>query len=318
MSQKLIEQVKGQERAIQFLMQALASRRLPQSMLFCGPSGVGKSKVALALAQCLACEAPQDGLACGQCSACLRIEKKQSEALIEIEPAGTQHKIEQIRTLLHDLSLSMGARRRTVIIKDAHLMTTQSANALLKTLEEPPENTFFVLIAPSVTSVLPTIRSRTQILQFRTLDREAMTQICAVENIQVADWQVESSHGQMDHLLTLQNEDVSAIRDAAVNFWNDFKTAPVFSKLTNRESAIWVTRFWQELMRDAFFQKLGLEPLIHQDRPEAVAQLAQLTNAQLSELALATTQLERDIQANADYNLAFENYLRNDTHAPLD
>lgn len=318
MSEVLLDGIKGQERAMSFLTQALESSRLPQGLLFCGPSGVGKFRSALALAQCLACESPIRGKACGQCSACLRIEKRQSEALIELEPSGAQHKIEQIRTLLHDLSLSMGRRRRAVIIKDANLMTQQSANALLKTLEEPPENTFFILIAPSVTSVLPTIRSRTQVLQFSTLDRQTMAEICKMQNIEAADWQLESAHGQMDHLMTLQNEDVAAIRDVAVTFWSNFKTAPVFEKLTNRDSALWVTRFWQEILRDAKFSKLGLTPLIHQDRPEAVQNLSQYTTDQLGRLSVATLQLERDIQANADYNLAFENYLRNETHAPLD
>ncbi len=318
MSEVLIDGVRGQNRAVSFLIQALESSRLPQGLLFCGPSGVGKSRAALALAQCLACEKPVRGKACGECSACLRIEKRQSEALIELEPAGTQHKIEQIRSLLHDLSLSMGRRRRTVIIKDANLMTQQSANALLKTLEEPPENTFFILIAPSVTSVLPTIRSRTQVLQFSTLDRATMSEICAIQSIQASDWQLESAHGQMDHLMTLQNEDVSTLRDAALSFWSDFNSAPVFEKLLSRDSALWITRFWQEILRDAQFSKLGLTPLIHQDRPEAVNNLMQYSSDQLGRLSIATFQLERDIQANADYNLAFENYLRNGTHASLD
>ncbi|MEK6554199.1 MAG: hypothetical protein AABZ31_03075, partial [Bdellovibrionota bacterium] len=233
----LFSTIKGQDRAVGFLQTAIAGKKLPSTLLFAGPSGVGRRLTALATLQALVCEsrstrddsqASAKVEACGACGPCIRVAKRESESLIELAPQGATTKIEQIRTILKELSLQNSARARAVIVDDAHLMTAQSANALLKTLEEPPANTWFFLMAPSVSSVLPTIRSRSQIVQFNTLTKEIIDEILLSENMSGEDkksqskaepWQVEAARGRLDNLQALLSDEVIGLRNIAFSFW---------------------------------------------------------------------------------------------------
>lgn len=330
----LFSTIKGQDRAAQFLQTAIAGKKLPSTLLFAGPSGVGRRLTALATLQALVCEnkSTRDDSktrveACGACGPCIRIAKRESESLIELAPQGATTKIEQIRAILRELSLQNSARARGVIVDDAHLMTAQSANALLKTLEEPPANTWFFLMAPSVSSVLPTIRSRSQIVQFNTLTKEIIDEILLTESMSGDDkkgqskaepWQVEAARGRLDNLQALLSEEVIELRNIAFSFWqaqdaND-SIAKVSEAITSRENSLWVVRFWQELLRDGFYQQMGLKPIIHQDQIELIERVAGYPQSEIERLSVLAAQLERDIRANADYNLAIDNFARNEVY----
>ena len=164
--------IQGQDKAIHILQRAIQNQHIAHAYLFTGPEGVGKKNTALALAQYLNCEAadPQTFSSCGQCASCVQIDCGSHPDLIFLEPDGNSIKIEQIRNLLSKISLrNYESTYKVAIINDAHLMTEQAANCLLKTLEEPTDNTVFILVTSQVQNLPITILSRCQQVQFNVL-----------------------------------------------------------------------------------------------------------------------------------------------------
>jgi len=140
-------------------------------LLFEGPDGVGKAATALWLAAVINCEQAPVDEPCGACWSCRQIPKGQHPDVICIGPDPKKHtriiSVEQARDLLSQLVLRpFHARMRLVIIDPADAMTPPAANALLKTFEEPPDATGFVLVTSAVGSLLPTVRSRSQRIRF--------------------------------------------------------------------------------------------------------------------------------------------------------
>lgn len=138
--------------------------------LLAGPSGLGKFHFAIEFARAMLCSEPADGKACGTCSNCMLSRQGHPDLLIVAPQEGSRDiKIAQIRELSEFVILTSHAGgARIVVVDQAHAMNSSSANALLKTLEEPTAQTFLFLITDSPGSLLPTIRSRCQRLQFVT------------------------------------------------------------------------------------------------------------------------------------------------------
>ena len=158
------------------LRQARTSGRLPHGLLFSGPEGTDKLATALWLAQLLLCEARAEK-ACGACGACGRVERQTHPDLHRVAPDGTFIKIAQIRSLIRTTSLKpFEGVAHVVVIEEAHQLVEAAANALLKTLEEPPPDAYLLLLTSKADALLDTIRSRTQRLLFRPQPREALTQ----------------------------------------------------------------------------------------------------------------------------------------------
>lgn len=173
-------EIKGQEQAIHIIERAIETQHIAHAYLFIGPEGVGKKKTALAMAQYLNCTGKQNDRvqACGSCPSCIQAESGSQPDIMILEPDGNSIKIEQIRTLLSKVSLrNYDSAYQVVIINDAHLMTDQAANCLLKTLEEPTENTIFLLITAQVQNLPVTILSRCQQIQFHALSSSLIQQL---------------------------------------------------------------------------------------------------------------------------------------------
>jgi DNA polymerase-3 subunit delta' len=186
----------AQDRALSPLRSALRRGALHHAYLFGGPEGVGKATAARLLAQAANCEgpgAPGSADACGTCGPCRKIEKGVHPDVVVLaeervmakagrwEPKGgrTPSKdivVDQVRDLVdHRLSMKrFEGRRRFVIVDPADAMNPQAQNALLKTLEEPPEDTTLVLVASSPDSLLPTIRSRCLRVAFAPISAPAL------------------------------------------------------------------------------------------------------------------------------------------------
>ncbi len=164
------------QRVLDVLAQALESDRMHHAYLFTGPPGIGKFTVAHALAAVLNCENRRAGSFahdCGNCSTCRRISERQHPDVFFIEPPKKIIKIEQIRQLQKaSISAPYEGRFRVVLIDDAHTMSEEAANALLKTLEEPPERMLLTLITDQPHRLLDTIISRCQRMRFGALDEE--------------------------------------------------------------------------------------------------------------------------------------------------
>lgn len=160
----IFDQILGHERQKEVLSRALANGRIAHAYLFHGPDGIGKRLVAMALARAIVCD-EQRG--CGHCLPCRKIDHQNHPDLHILEPDGNSIKIEQIRAIQRDLNLKpLESPRKICLIKQADLMTTGAANALLKTLEEPRGDTLLVLLTAQPNRLLETIRSRCQPLPF--------------------------------------------------------------------------------------------------------------------------------------------------------
>jgi DNA polymerase III subunit delta' len=159
----------GHERVKALLGRALRARRLPPALLLAGPEGVGKKTLALATARSLLCER-QDGDACDTCPACSRARRGLHPDLLLVEPATASIKIEQIRDTAREIAgRPFEGRARAFVIDGAHLLTEQAANALLKSLEEPPSTSHVLLVTAAPQALLPTVRSRCQLLRLGPL-----------------------------------------------------------------------------------------------------------------------------------------------------
>ena len=164
--------IQGQERALHFLSQVIAKKKMPHAYLFTGIPGVGKKTTARALAMALNCVSPQQGDACGSCPSCRKILHGNAPDFQLIQPEGNKIKISQIRELNQELSFApLSARYRVFVICRSELMTAEAANAFLKTLEEPPPDNIFILTASEPLDLLPTVVSRCQIVSFQPLPR---------------------------------------------------------------------------------------------------------------------------------------------------
>ncbi len=167
------EGIMGQSQVSRFLAQAHREDRLSHAYLFAGPVGSGKTEVAMALAKALLC--PLGG--CGECDTCRRIQRSTHPDVHWLEPDGVAgYKVDQIRQLNADaVRTPIRANHKLFVIARADLLNSASANAFLKTLEEPLPDTSFVLMARSRDAVLPTLVSRCQTLVFRKIpDEEAI------------------------------------------------------------------------------------------------------------------------------------------------
>ena len=159
----------GQKRAIHVLQKGLASSRLAQAYLFHGPSSTGKKLTALQFAQALHCPAATTD-ACETCVPCRKIAAGNHPDVIQIGVEGSSIGIEHIRTLQHRLSYKPYEHQRiTIIIDGCEFLTPPAANALLKTLEEPPPYALLLLLTGNKAALPLTLISRCQLVPFRTL-----------------------------------------------------------------------------------------------------------------------------------------------------
>jgi len=169
------EAVLGQPFAVSVLSASAKSGRLASAYLFFGPPGCGKKTAARALAQALLCtQAP--GRGCGECLACRRVAAGHHPDCRESAPSGASFKVEQSRELVREAQLRpFEGQRRVFIIDRAETFTSEAGNTLLKTLEEPPASSTFILVSTQPARLLPTIVSRCQMVRFLPLPDEALT-----------------------------------------------------------------------------------------------------------------------------------------------
>jgi len=164
----------------------ILSQKLPHSYLFYGTEGIGKFLTAKSFAKILNCENKDDQQkGRDNCLSCKKIEANNNPDVFIIEPKGQSIKIENIRELIRKLNLkSFESTNKIVIINNAEKMTTESANTLLKTLEEPPDNTYIILITPQIEIILPTIRSRCIKIPFQPLSLKTVQNILEKQGVE--------------------------------------------------------------------------------------------------------------------------------------
>jgi DNA polymerase III subunit delta' len=214
----------GHRQLIALLRTAVARERVPQSLLFAGPEGVGKREAAIALAQAVNCPNRGSGQddACGRCPTCQRIARGQHTDVQLIDRGDEASiKIRKVRERLLDLAgyRPFEARRRVFIIDPADELTTEAQDALLKTLEEPATSTMIILISAYADTLLPTIQSRCRRLRFAPLSdadvSRVLTERCEIEPAR-ARLMAAASGGSVRRALDEEAGDIAEDREAAV------------------------------------------------------------------------------------------------------
>lgn len=166
------DDILGNKRAKSILAKSLQRKRLPNSLLFFGPEGVGKGEAALVVAKALNCLNKNDD-ACEECPSCRAINRQNFPDVMIFKPDNDGHKIEQMRILKQSAYLRpMVGKKRVFVIFEADKMRDDASNSLLKILEEPPPFSFVFLLTSNPDMILPTIRSRCLLLQFTPVFKE--------------------------------------------------------------------------------------------------------------------------------------------------
>lgn len=310
---RILDSLKGHSQVVATLEQSLVSGRFPSTTIFSGPSGVGKKLAALGLTQALVCELRTvvSGKACGSCGPCLRVATGQSEALMVVEPSGTQIKMEQAQEILRFLNLQKLGRARAVIIDQAHLLNPQASNALLKSIEEPAPGNYFFLITSNPSALLPTIRSRSQLFRFAALSQADLKKIGDFD-----DWVVRSSQGSVEVARQLSDDEgasasqrVEALRLLSEALSGRASVHDLKELTSDKLSSLFLVRCWLTVLRDFSFARAGQKnQIINSDQPDLIQWGAQFEPARINELAQALLQIERDIHGQIDRQLTFENF----------
>ena len=166
-------EIRGQGHVVLGLRNAVRDERVAHAYLFSGPRGTGKTSTARILAKALNCASPADGEPCGVCDSCVDIVRGASLDVHELD-AASNNGVEAMRDLVARASLATPGKWKVYIVDEVHMLSTAAANALLKTLEEPPSHVVFVLATTDPQKVLPTIKSRTQHFEFHLLEPDVL------------------------------------------------------------------------------------------------------------------------------------------------
>lgn len=202
------EDLVAQDHVSRTLQNAVTSKRIAHSYLFCGPRGVGKTSTARILAKTLNCENPQGANPCNQCTSCLEISDGRCLDVLEIDGASNRG-IDEVRDLRENVRyVPLKGTYKIYIIDEVHMLTAPAFNALLKTLEEPPAQVLFIFATTEPHQVPATILSRCQRFDFKRIPlkiiKQRLMDMCVSENITIDD----------DAALAIAKKADGALRDA--------------------------------------------------------------------------------------------------------
>ena len=208
------EDVKGQEHIVTTLQNQIKANRIGHAYLFCGTRGTGKTTVAKIFAKAVNCEHPVNGSPCGKCAMCKSIAAGTSMNVIEID-AASNNGVDNIREIREEVTYRpTEGKYKVYIIDEVHMLSIGAFNALLKTLEEPPEYVIFILATTEVHKIPITILSRCQHYDFKRISIETITarmqELMDTEQIEVEDkalrYIAKAADGSMRDALSLLDQ----------------------------------------------------------------------------------------------------------------
>ena len=283
------EKIRGAGEQVERFRRSIERGRLAHAYLFVGPEGIGKKLFARSLAQCLFCRRFEDAelQACGECSSCRQmlagthpdfflVGCPEGKNVLPIEVFAGSKERRGKEGLCYDLSLRpMAGDRKIAVIDDASLMNAESANSLLKTLEEPPPRSLLILIATATDGILPTIRSRCQQVRFAALPEQdvadLLVELKLAEDRREAESVAALSGGSLAVAAQLLDSALRKLRESlydslASEELNSLSTAEKLIEgleqlggdtATQREGAGWLVRFAIEFYRRTSLELAG-------------------------------------------------------------
>lgn len=314
------DRIIGQEGAKKILINSLKRERTAHAYIFTGPDGVGKFLTARILAEALNCT--EEDKPCGICRSCRKIQKGVHPDVKVIDVEGASIKINQMRELRRDMLVRpYEGRKKIYIIRQAEKMTPEASNSLLKTLEEPPEYGVIILVTVNHHMLLPTIRSRGQVIPFYPLSQKDMEEFL-VKNLRKGKEEVRFlaafSGGRPGEALKLaDDEEFVQLRNltfeiiAGLNKNNNEKSMfLLIDRLPNKKERIQefldiVTLWYRDLMiiktgkKDTIIVNADLEEELNE-------QVKYLSIDRIFKILEIIQRLKKDIESNANLYLTLE------------
>lgn len=309
----------GHEQQQSQLARLLRTEKLSHALLFVGPAGLGKRQVARRVAQAFLCEQTQDGRHCGHCPACLWFDSHTHPDYVEVEPQGASLKIGQIREIQQQAALSSrNGQGRVFVINEAHTMTVEAQNSLLKVLEEPPEGVLFILITDQNQKLLPTILSRCQSVSFQSVPEGELKQWLAaqgfIEKVSLAARLSEGCPGKALAYLEPEGfhlwEKAQTFIESLLISTRPFQLVEIAEKLEPLDRLEWlrlIKLYCRDLYLSAQVSPAGFKQLALQ--PEA-AESIQVDMTLLAGNILETiNEIEQKFKANGNVRLILEAWI---------
>jgi DNA polymerase-3 subunit delta' len=319
----LFDPIRAQDGPVSILKKALERGRIPTSYLFTGPPGCGRMMAALATASSLNCQTGTT--ACGSCSSCLLYAAGNHPDLhiIKLPEGKRQIVIEQVReeVLGRAYLKPMTGVTSTFIVQDAHLMNMNASNAFLKTLEEPPQTSHFILIAPDRDSVLPTISSRCQTLAFSPLPRQVVEDILVNEGIEKSEASLLAAMAKGSVKKALAYHLTGALQDLAEEFeplssLHQYGAGQLLDLAQrwgrNRQDALGVLEFMAQWYRDMMilFEGAPEDQVIHVAHIEELRKGAdRIGGLNLAAILESVEDAREAIEANTNVQLTLDTLL---------
>ncbi len=317
-------QIIGHEKAIETLKRQIEKGSISHSYIFEGEDGLGKRKVALAFAKTLLCK--NQGIEpCNQCTSCMKFESLNHPDFFLIEPENGLIKKGEVENLIKNVATApFESTRKVFIIDNAHMMNTEGMNAILKTLEEPPEYINIILITSSTNKILPTILSRCQNIKFYPVEAKKITDLLVNSYGKLkteAEFLAEFTKGSVGKSIELAtSDDFFAKREEIINLIDILlkgdKTKAISSIgffNDNKETIDEILDIFLFWFRDLMlYKKLGNNPLIiNKDKIEYISKHSYIKSDKINDIIEKVQQTKEYIKGNANFQLSIETMLLN-------
>ena len=319
----------GQEGPKKKIRTALAQQAIGHAYLFLGDEGIGKRLMALRFAQALSCETPPSSAqpdSCGQCRACEQIDSGVYPDLLLIEPeqdkANPQIKIDQVREIeRHVMYRPLLSARKICVIDDADRLTANAANAFLKTLEDPPDHSLFILVTSRPLRLLATVRSRCLTLRFSPATPAQFEGALALKQAMATEDARFLARVCGNRIGVALRTDLSQLRSLHDRFFELCRPETLAhptavlqqaEELSKTQPLPDVIDWLSHGLRDVLLMTLGTEPdlLLHQSQIPSLQQIAEsLTPTDVVELLDVLHVLEQAPAQNLNLQICLENFL---------
>ncbi len=317
------ENLIGHETTSDYLRKSISEEKFPHAVIFSGEEGVGKRLAAEICAASLLCENSTGGEPCGVCENCRLVAAKTHPDfyVVEAEESKTARniKIGQIRDLQSEAALRpINSKRRVMIIDGAELMNNAAANCLLKTIEEPPSQTIFILLTASRSNLLMTIRSRCVTVNFDKISAGEIKNALILRGVEESEAENLSiiSDGSLGRALKLKESGGAELRAAALEILEKISRSELTSEEIfkqgaeisdwSREKFADFLNYMQKILRDICFSEF-----MELKNPDLAARLKKIKIPERKILLMIETgaQYHKRLKSNANLRLLAEAYL---------